>query len=202
MKTISLILLVALTASFMAGCVRGLPSEKPPIHINPNMDNQKKYKAQSESQFFEDGSSMRMPVEGTVARGDLKEDTRYWYGRDAKGELVKTMPVEITAQLMDRGQKRYDIYCAPCHDGTGSGQGIVVKKGFMPPPSFHLDRLRTAPDGHIFDVISNGIRNMPTYRHQVPVADRWAIVAYVRALQRSQNATAQDVPQEIQNQVK
>ena len=104
---------------------------------------------------------------------------------------------DIARDLLKRGQERYNIYCAPCHDQTGSGKGIVVKKGFLPPPSMHLDRLRESPDGHFCDVISNGIRNMPSYKHQIPISDRWAIVAYVRALQRSQNAKTEDVPEEL-----
>jgi hypothetical protein len=185
----------------MIGCYRGSPSEDPPIHLNPNMDNQPKYKAQAKSEFFEDRATMRMPVPGTVARGDLRADHVYFQGKNADGSLVVNSPVEVTLDLLKRGQERYNIYCAPCHDRTGAGQGIVIKKGFLPPPSLHLDRLREAPDGHFFDVISNGIRNMPPYNHQVQVADRWAIVAYIRALQRSQNARRSDVPEELINQI-
>lgn len=183
------------------GCYRGSPSEDPPIHLNPNMDNQPKYKAQAESYFFKDGAAMRMPVPGTVARGDLRADPVYYQGKNADGSLVLSSPEEITLELLKRGQERYNIYCAPCHDRTGAGQGIVIKKGFLPPPSLHLDRLREAPDGHLFDVIGNGIRNMPGYDHQIQVADRWAIVAYIRALQRSQNARRSDVPEELINQL-
>ena len=144
---------------------------------------------------------MRMPVAGTVARGDLQADHVYYQGKNADGSLVASSPVPITLDLLKRGQERYNIYCAPCHDRTGAGQGIVIKKGFLPPPSLHLDRLREAPDGHFFDVISKGIRNMPAYNHQIQVADRWAIVAYIRALQRSQNARKSDVPEELINQI-
>ena len=105
-------------------------------------------------------------------------------------------------QLLKRGQERFNIYCAPCHGQTGDGQGIVVQRGYLPPPSYHQDRLRKMPDGYIFDVITNGVRNMPSYRHQVPVADRWAIVSYLRALQRSQNATINDIPPEMRETVK
>ena len=181
----------------MISCYRGKPSEDPPVHINPNMDSQQKYEAQEESQFFKDGLTMRPPVAGTVARGDLREDDAYYRGRNSDGSLIVKMPVEITMDLLKRGQERYNIYCAPCHDQTGSGKGIVVKKGFLPPPSLYLDRLRESPDGHFYDVISNGIRNMPSYKHQIPISDRWAIVAYVRALQRSQNAKTEDVPEEL-----
>lgn len=181
----------------MTSCYRGKPSEDPPIHMNPNMDSQEKYEAQEESRFFEDGSAMRPPVAGTVARGELRENDAYYRGKNKDGSLITKMPVEITMELLQRGRERYNIYCAPCHDQTGSGKGIVVKKGFLPPPSMHLDRLRESPDGHFYDVISNGIRNMPSYKHQIPVADRWAIVSYVRALQRAQNAGSKDVPEEL-----
>jgi len=194
--------LLPLFLVLLIGCYRGSPSEDPPIHLNPNMDNQPKYKAQAESEFFEDGAAMRMPVAGTLAMGDLRADQAYYLGKNADGSAVTKAPVEITLDLLKRGQERYNIYCAPCHDRTGAGQGIVTKKGFLPPPSFHLDRLREAPDGHLYDVITNGIRNMPPYNHQVQVHDRWAIVAYVRALQRSQNARISDIPEEMINQLK
>ena len=105
-------------------------------------------------------------------------------------------------QLIERGQQRFNIYCSPCHGRTGDGRGIVVQRGLLPPPSFHDDRLRKVGDGHIFDVISNGIRNMPSYRAQIPVDDRWAIVSYFRALQRSQNASINDVPAEMRGAIK
>jgi mono/diheme cytochrome c family protein len=189
-------------ALVVTSCYRGKPSEDPPIHLNPNMDSQPKYEAQEESEFFENRMTMRPPVAGTVARGDLREDDAYYRGKNADGSLVARMPVDITMDLLQRGKERYNIYCSPCHDQTGSGKGIIIKKGFLPPPSMHLDRLRQSPDGHFYDVISNGIRNMPSYKHQIPVADRWAIVAYVRALQRSQNAKASDVPEEIREELK
>lgn len=179
------------------GCFRGVPSSKPPIHLNPNMDKQPKYKGQEESNFFEDGSTMRLPIEGTVARGELREDVVYYTGKDAQGNYVQRSPVPSTMATLRRGQERFDIYCSPCHGRTGYGQGMVVKRGMIPPPSFHDERTRKFPDGQIFDVVSNGVRNMPSYRHQIPVEDRWAIVAFVRALQRSQNATKSDIPQEV-----
>ena len=197
MKKLLISYMVIIIALLMTSCYRGKPSEDPPIHLNPNMDSQQKYEAQEESQFFKDGLTMRPPVAGTVARGDLREDDAYYRGRNSDGSLIIKMPVAITMDLLKRGQERYNIYCSPCHDRTGSGKGIVVKKGFLPPPSMHLDRLRESPDGHFYDVISNGIRNMPSYKHQIPISDRWAIIAYVRALQRSQDAGAEDVPEEL-----
>ena len=201
MKTLIKISIISIAILVQTGCYRGRPSEDPPIHVNQNMDSQQKYKAQAKSEFFEDGLSMRQPPAGTVARGDLREDDAYYHGKNSDGSLVNKMPVEINMNLLHRGRERYNIYCAPCHDQTGAGQGIVIKKGFLPPPSFHLDRLRESPDGHFFDVITNGIRNMPQYKQQIPVADRWAIVAYIRALQRSQNASPADVPADVRQSI-
>jgi len=195
-------LLIIVSALLVSSCYRGKPSEKPPVHLNPNMDSQAKYEAQGKSKFFKDKSTMRMPVPGTVARGELREDEVYYTGKTKEGELIQWVPINITMQILERGRKRYNIYCSPCHDQTGAGQGIVVKKGFLPPPSLHIDRLREAPDGHIYDVISNGIRNMPVYKHQIPVDDRWNIVAYVRALQRSQNTMTEDFPAELLDEIK
>ena len=112
------------------------------------------------------------------------------------------MPIEIDMKTMKRGQERFDIYCSPCHSRVGDGRGIIIDKGFPPPPSFHIDRIREMPDGEIFDVITNGLRNMPSYGHQVMPADRWAIIIYLRALQRSQNATLSDVPDSIRKELK
>ena len=145
---------------------------------------------------------MRTPVAGTVARGELRADVEYYTGKDEKGNLVKKSPVPLTMALLKRGQERYNIYCVPCHGGTGAGNGIVVKRGYLPPPSYHTDLLRGQPDGHFFDVMTNGIRNMASYKSQVPVADRWAIVAYIRALQKSQSAGLEDIPVEIRKDLK
>ena len=202
MKIFVLNFILIVSLSFLFSCSQERPSEDPPIHLNPNMDDQPKYEAMEESKFFLNKSSMRMPVEGTVARGKLNENSAYYLGKNADGTFIKKMPVQISLSLLKRGQKRYTIYCTPCHSGTGAGQGIVIKKGFLAPQSYHIDRLRDIEDGYIYDVISNGIRNMPSYGYQIPVADRWAIVAYVRALQRSQNATINDIPEDIKNNMK
>jgi mono/diheme cytochrome c family protein len=166
------------------------------------MDNQPKYQAQEKCEYFADESAMRQPVPGTVAREFLREDSAYFTGIDSNGDTLVNSPVETSMQLLERGQERFDIYCSPCHGRAGDGKGIMVSRGYVPPPDYHTDRIRNLPDGHIFDVISNGIRNMPGYRHQVPVEDRWAIVAYVRALQRSQNASIDDVPVERRGDLK
>ena len=193
---------VAILLAAALGCTRGRPTENTPIHLNPNMDRQQKYLPQSESKFFVDGMTMRKPVAGTVARGELHEDNAYWRGRDDIDSVIAKIPIPVTMQLIERGQQRFNIYCSPCHGRTGDGRGIVVQRGLLPPPSFHDERLRKVGDGHIFDVISNGIRNMPSYRAQIPVDDRWAIVSYFRALQRSQNASINDVPAEMRGAIK
>ena len=202
MKLVMIHILVVNLVLMVTGCYRGRPSDDPPVHLNPGMDVQEKYKAQGSSEFFEDGSAMRLPVDGTVAQGELRADDIYYRGKNPDGSLVKKNPLPITRDLLDRGRQRYNIYCAPCHDLTGSGQGIVIKRGFLPPPTFHQPRLRELEDGHLYDVISNGIRNMPTYRHQISVTDRWAIIVYLRALQRSQDARVSDIPLEMRDSVK
>jgi len=202
MKFLNQTLLVLCSALTLLACQQGKPSELPPIHINPNMDLQPKYKPFRESFFFEDHSAMRMPVAGTVAIGSLKEDPRYFTGRETDGKLLKKSPIPVTLELMKRGQERFNIYCSPCHSRVGDGNGMVVQRGMLRPPSFHDPRLVAIEDGHFFDVMSNGIRNMPSYRHQIPVADRWAIVAYVRALQRSQHASLNDVPEAVREPLK
>jgi mono/diheme cytochrome c family protein len=194
---------MVLVSAALFGCTRGRPSSKPPIHLNPNMDVQPKVERQSPSNFFVDGAGMRMPVEGTVARGQLRDDPVYYTGKDTKGKPVKESPVPYTMAVLRRGRERFDIYCAPCHGRVGDAQSMVVKRGFVPPPTnLHDPRLLTIEDGHLFDVISNGIRNMPSYASQIPVADRWAIVAYVRALQKSQQATMKEIPPEVRKTLK
>ena len=158
-----------------------------------DMHNQPKYRGLRASAFFADGSSARPLVEGTVARGTLQEDEAFFTGKIDK-VTVKEFPFPIDATVVDRGQERFNIYCSPCHDRTGGGNGMVVQRGYKQPPSFHLDRLRQADVGYFFDVITNGFGAMPDYRAQIAPRDRWAIVAYVRALQYSQHAPATDVP--------
>lgn len=204
MRMLSMLCMLALWASFalLAGCAQGRPSADSPIHVNPNMDQQEKYKSQSQSAFFVDGSAMRTPVAGTVARGQLHGDVTYATGKDEKGVFITHGPMKIDMPLLKRGQERYDIFCAPCHSRVGGGRGIMITRNYVPPASFHDDRIRTMPDGQLFDVITNGIRNMPSYSAQIPEADRWAIVAYVRALQRSRNASLNDIPAELQGKLR
>ncbi len=157
------------------------------------MADQPRYKPLAKSSFFGDGRSARPLVEGTVARGHLLADEHFSFGKSG-GALVRTFPFPVTLEVLQRGRERYDIFCAVCHGRAGNGDGMVVRRGFRPPPSFHIERLREAPVGHFFDVISNGFGAMPDYAEQIPAKDRWAITAYIRALQLSQNARLEDVP--------
>src|SRR5262250_1092912 len=145
-------------------------------------------------QKIADQRSARPLVEGTVARSDLQSD-EYFYTGKINGSLVDRFPFLITEQSLRRGQERYDIFCSPCHDRVGTGLGMIVRRGYRPPPSFHIDRLRSAPVGYFFDVMTHGFGTMPDYAEQVPPADRWAIVAYIRALQLSQCAKVGDLPE-------
>ena len=156
-----------------------------------DMHNQPRYEALEASALFADGSSARQPVEGTVARGTLNADEALFTGKVA-GQTVKEMPFAITAADLDRGQERFDIYCTPCHDTSGNGRGMVVQRGYRQPPSLHIDRLKQADPGHIFDVVTNGFGAMPDYKAQIDARDRWRIVAYVKALQMSAGAAAPD----------
>jgi len=162
------------------------------------MHDQPKYEALEASDFFSDGRSARPIVEGTVARGHLNEDTLLFQGK-LNGKPAEVFPFPITLQDLDCGQERYNIYCTPCHDRLGNGEGMVVRRGFRRPPSYHIDRLRQAPPGYLFDVITNGFGAMQDYSAQIAVRDRWAIVAYIRALQLSQNARLADVPESERN---
>lgn len=198
----NILLLVALLAVLIAGCGQGRPSDNSPLSVDRGMATQPKNKPFGESRFYSDGSAMRLPVPGTVAQGYLNDDVAYLTGKDEKGNFVKSVPVSITRSLLKRGQERFDIYCSPCHSRLGDGKGIMITRGYLPPPTFHDERMRKLPEGHIFDVISHGIRNMPSYGHQISVSDRWAIVAYMRALQKSQNARIEDIPAELRQGIR
>jgi mono/diheme cytochrome c family protein len=157
------------------------------------MYDQPRYKALGESNFYTDRRASRPVPEGTVARGWLREDRKLYQGKEGT-QLVAVLPMPLTRELLARGRERFNIYCSPCHDRTGDGRGMVVRRGFQPPPSLHIERLRDAPVGHFFDVMTNGLGVMPDYASQIPVSDRWAISAYVKALQLSRNAPVSDVP--------
>ena len=158
-----------------------------------DMHNQPKYIPLRDSDFFANGSSARPLPEDTVARGTLEDDAVFYTGKE-NGQPVTELPIALTQQLLDRGEQRYDIYCSPCHDRSGSGEGMIVRRGYKQPPSYHIDRLREAPIGHFFDVMTNGFGAMPDYAGQIKAEDRWAIIAYIRALQLSEHATLDDVP--------
>ena len=159
-----------------------------------DMHDQPKAKPQSKSNFFVDGRTGRPLVDGAVGRGQLREEDHLYRGK-VDGKFVNTFPFAIDAAVLARGRERYDIFCAPCHGTTGLGNGMVVQRGFKVAASHHLERLRNETNGYWFDVITNGFGVMPAHASQIPPADRWAIVAYVRALQLSRNATAEDIPE-------
>lgn len=190
MKVSRLFFLAMLLLPLVLISCRGQLDEKPPIHLNPNMDDQRRFEAQEQNEFFSDNRSMRQPVEGTVPRSSPYGNYKgYYQGGNEEDSEMTEMPVELTRSFLYRGKDRYDIFCAPCHGGTGAGDGIIMVNGygFVPAPTFHQDRIRELSDEALYDIIVNGIRTMPPYAHQVKGEDRWAIVAYIRALQRSQN---------------
>jgi hypothetical protein len=154
-----------------------------------DMVDQPRYEPMERSAFFGDNRSARPAIAGTVARGRLRIDERLYAGRTG-GELIDGFPITIGRRELERGRERFDIFCSPCHGRAGDGMGMVVRRGFRAPPSFHIDRLREAPTGHFYDVITNGFGAMYSYAARIEPRDRWAIVAYVRALQLSQHAPA------------
>lgn len=192
---------LALLATSLVGC-RGWRFESQPIHPILDMDFTENFKAQRPNPFFEDGASNRVPPPGTVPRGQLltSENAPFLLGRTADGQFVETMPVGITAALLARGEERYNIFCSVCHGLTGDGLGIIMVGnfglgfGYVPAPTFHTDALRQAPDGFLYVALAEGIRTMPAYGHKIPPADRWAIVAHIRALQRAHDAAPADLP--------
>lgn len=170
--------------------------------LRQRMYDQPKYEAHEATTFFADGLTSRAPIEGTVARGQLQLDTHLLTGR-VDGELASTLPASVpfNKSLLERGHERFDIYCSPCHGRTGEGNGIIVQRGLKRPPSFHEDRLREAAIGYYFDVMTNGFGAMFSYASRIPVQDRWAIAAYVRALQLSQHADYDNLPAQDQGQL-
>lgn len=161
----------------------------------PDMADQPRYEPLERSDFFEDRMASRSPVPGTLPRGQLQLDSHFYRGK-VDGQLAESLPMELTPQLLAVGQERFNINCSHCHGRVGYGQGMVVKRGFPAPPSFHIERLRSAKLGHFFDVITNGIGRMPQHGTKVAPDDRWAITAYIRALQLSQYASAAQLTEE------
>src|SRR5580700_12212745 len=177
-----------LTLGLLLATVGLLPACRIDMHVQPRQN------PLSRSDFFADQRSERPPVEGTVARGQLHEDT-YFYTGKADNNPGDYMPFPVTKEVLDRGRERYNIYCAPCHSRVGDGNGFIPSRGFArKPPSFHIERLQKSPLGYFYDVITNGFGIMADYASQIPPEDRWKIVAYIRALQLSQNATMSDIP--------
>ena len=176
------------SAVALSGCARGCTSSRPPIHLNPSMDDQPKVLAQTANDFFYNGASMREPVPGTIPIGGLKEDTAFFTGKGADGQFV-AIPVKVDEALLERGRQRYVIYCQPCHDARGDGKGILFQRANVPTATFHQDKILKYADGQIFDIMTNGQGLMPSYRWPIPPADRWAIIAYVRELERKRLAS-------------
>jgi mono/diheme cytochrome c family protein len=164
------------------------------VACRQQMFQQPSYRPYQPSSFFADGTSARPVPADTVARGQLRDDPLLFTGKDASGQDATEFPFPITREVLTRGQQRFNVYCTPCHGFAGDGDGMVVRRGFTTPPTYHSDRLRQAPVGYFFRVISNGFGSMPSYATQVAASDRWAIIAYIRALQLSQAAPLVDVP--------
>ena len=173
--------LVALSAALLVSACR------------QDMHDAPRYEPLEATTFFSNGSASRLPVANTVARGQLNED-RHLFEGVVDGRPADTFPMPVTADVMARGQERFNVFCSPCHGRTGVGNGMIVERGFRQPPSFHDERLRNAPVGYYFDVMTHGFGAMQDYSAQIPVADRWAIAAYIRALQASRRGTINDVP--------
>ena len=186
----------------LSGCFRGAKFEEPPIHLNPNMDNQQKYRSLEESYFFEDGSTMRTPIEGTIARGQYDEDASRLTGKNEDGSYLASNPIALSAEVLDRGEERFNIYCIVCHSQVGNGKGIITQYDYpVIPANLHDERIRMQPDGEMYNTIRYGLRSMPAYGYQIEADDVWSIVHYVRALQRSQNATFEDLPKDEQEKI-
>ena len=182
-------------------------SPNPGLQLIPDMDRQIKFKSQSENELFADTRSMRKPVDGTIAIGELREDDHFFRGK-VNGEWATSFPIPINEENIRRGKERFEIYCTPCHGYTGAGNGInsfraeELEEGtWVPPPSFHIDRLREKPVGEIFNIVTHGIRNMASYGGQIPEDDRWKIIMYLRVLQMSQNVPVDDIPNEFRRKL-
>ncbi len=198
---------LALVPLALIARARTVTSAQPRIHLIQDMDNQPKFKAQAENPLFADGRAMRPAIQGAVPAGSFPTNEAVVTGR-RQGVWVTAVPLPVTAELLRRGEERFGIYCSPCHGLAGYGDGPVAVRAealqegtWTPPASLHSELVRSRPDGHLYNTIANGIRNMPAYGPQIEVTDRWAIVAYLRALQFSQGATMDDVPVELRGQL-
>jgi len=202
----------------MISRARNTISRTPRINLIPDMDYQPRFLPQTANPMFADGRAMRSTPEGTVARGELRGEDPFWRGRGTDGEFLARIPGSAMEEFGDwetlvaQGREQFDVYCSICHGSSGYGNGVVHARAielmelgnaqWTPPTSLHDELVRGRPDGHIFNTITNGIRNMPAYGSQISAADRWAIVGYVRALQRSQRATTGDVPADQRDQLR
>jgi hypothetical protein len=165
-----------------------------------DMQDQPKYKPLGQNRFFADGRNSRPIPPGTIARDELNDDDVLHTG-NANGAFAESIPIPISSMFLHRGQDRYNIYCAPCHGPLGDGDGMIHRRGFWIPANLHTDRLRSVPPGYLYQVITNGYGAMPDYRDQVPARDRWAIVAYLRALQLSRHANISDLSPELRQKL-
>lgn len=163
------------------------------------MYDQEKYEPLERSTFFEDGASARPLVPGTIPRGFLRADQAFWTGLGTDGQPVDTLPMPVTESLLERGRQRFEAYCSMCHDRAGTGNGMVVQRGYRKPPSYHDPRLRAMPVGYFFNVMTQGFGQMPSYASQIPPDDRWAIAAYVRVLQSAQHEQLAELPAEARS---
>lgn len=172
------------------------------VGCRQDMQDQPYYEPYETSDVFANGSTNQQIPAGTVARGLLKDDTHWWFGRDASGQLVSSLPsdIEWSRDTLERGRERFGIYCSICHDTSGSGRGMIVQRGFKQPQPLYEDRLRAMPIGYFYDVATNGFGVMPSYSKQVPVEDRWAIAAYIRVLQQSQGMRLEELPADVQGE--
>lgn len=207
--TVGIVTLLMLIPPGLIAKARLSKSAEPPFRWDAGMAFQPKFKPQTVSMLFADHREQRLPVPGTVARGDRQTNSHLYRGKQKDGTYAKGFPMAVTPQLVHRGQERFNIYCSVCHGLTGAGDGLVAKRAealqeplWVPPISLYTDLVRTMPEGQIFETITNGVRTMPPYGSRISAEDRWAIILYVRSLQRSQGASLADVPADIQPTLK
>ncbi len=203
MRYVYLVLFFVVVLAVGALGFRGSISTRPPLEVFPDMDRQSKYQPQAASPFFADGRTDRPIPAGAVARGDLREDSHHYAGRDGSGEFARGFPSDMTIdrQFIDRGRERFEIYCTPCHGILGNGRGVVTQYGWGGPANLHSDLIRNQAEGEIYNTITHGKNTMFALGDKLVPEDRWAVVAYVRALQRSQNGRIEDVPASHQGEL-
>ncbi|NGP88253.1 c-type cytochrome [Fodinibius halophilus] len=197
MKASKYLFFAAIALPLVLSSCRGERFKHQPVHPNMNMDQQERFEPQEKNEFFDDNRAMRKPVDGTVARGKLKADKAFYKGVNKDGDYIDNIPVDLTKSFLYRGKKQYEVFCTPCHGIKGDGNGIIMANnyGYVPAPDFHSDFVRDRNDGYYYAAIANGVRTMPSYATQIDVKDRWAIVAYIRALQKSQNVSEEEIQQ-------